>query len=125
MGVWGSSNAPSESVAAFKANAESAAWSVTAALAMGRCWGSWTTPCTVAKTVANAGMEAASRRTRAMRDEIRMGPTSGNFGKGRDSFADARVARIMSGALRGFVEGRPDLRETDDLKFISICSAGE
>jgi hypothetical protein len=31
--------------------------------AMGRCWGSWTTPCTVAKTVAKAGMGKGRRRT--------------------------------------------------------------
>ena len=61
IGAAGNANSPSLLVAACSTNAESAACNVIFAPAMGRCWGSWTTPCAVAKTVARAGREAASK----------------------------------------------------------------
>ena len=81
MGACSRSNSPSESVLALRVKADSAALSVTLAPGMGRCCGSWTTPWTLAKTVASAGMEAA-RKSNAERIEerrrIRNGPPDVN-----------------------------------------------
>src|ERR1035441_1385013 len=99
MGAWGSSNSPSALVTALSVKAEFAACRVTAAPAMGLCCGSWTTPCRVAKTVANAVTHAAATRA-AARVECRIGKREGkrriwNYGTGK------AVRRKMLGNQRG------------------------
>src|ERR1700691_3768609 len=95
MGACSKSNSPSELVLVLRVNVDSAACRVTVALAMGWCWGSWTTPWTLANTVARAGMDAdRTRAAKRMKFKRRM---SANLRTGRGSAGPAvRLRRVQT-----------------------------